>query len=102
MVWPDGSWVFSKLLGDGTTRSLASILYTLAAIGFVAGGVGIFAKQAWWRLAAIGSAIFSAVIVILFWNGQLQKLNDQGLIALIINTAILVVLLVLRWPSAGF
>ena len=102
MVWPDGSWVFSKLLGDETTRLLASILYTLAAIGFVVGGVGIFVKQAWWRPATIGSAIFSAVIVILFWNGQLQKLNDQGLIAIIINTAILIVLLVLRWPSVGF
>ena len=101
MVWPDGSWVFSRLLGDGTARSLASVLYTLAAVGFVAGGVGIFAKQAWWRPATIGSAIFSAVIVILFWNGQLQKLNDQGLIALIINTAILVALLVLHWPSVG-
>lgn len=102
MVWPDGSWAFAKLLGDETTRLVASILYTLAAIGFVAGGVGLFAKQAWWRPAIIGSAIFSAVIVILFWNGQLQNLNDQGLIALIINTAILVALLVLRWPSVGF
>ncbi len=102
MVWPDGSWAFAKLLGNETTRLVASILYTLAAIGFVAGGVGLFAKQAWWRPAIIGSAIFSAVIVILFWNGQLQNLNDQGLIALIINTAILVALLVLRWPSVGF
>lgn len=102
MVWPDGSWAFAKLLGDETTRLVASILYTFAAIGFVAGGVGLFAKQAWWRPAIIGSAIFSAVIVILFWNGQLQNLNDQGLIALIINTAILVALLVLRWPSVGF
>lgn len=102
MAWPDGSWAFVKLLGDETARLLASVLYTLAAIGFVVGGVGILAKQAWWRPATIGSAIFSAVIVILFWNGQLQKLNDQGLIALIINTAILVALLVLRWPAVGF
>lgn len=102
MVWPDGSWAFSKLLGDETTKLLASILYALAAISFVAGGIGILVKQAWWRPAAIGSAIFSAIIVILFWNGRMQKLNDQGLIALFINVAILVALLVLRWPSVGF
>jgi hypothetical protein len=37
MVWPDRSWAFSKLLGDETTRLLASIAYILTAVGFVVG-----------------------------------------------------------------
>jgi len=102
MVWPEGSWAFSKLLGDEATRLLASISYVLAAIGSVAGGIGILMRQAWWRPVVVGSAAFSAVIVVLFWDGELQKLADKGGIGLLINIAILVALLILRWPSLGF
>jgi len=102
MVWPDGSWAFSKLLGEEATRLLASISCVLAAIGFVAGGTGILMRLAWWRSVVIGSAAFSAVIVILFWDGKVQKLADKGGIALLINLAILAALLVLRWPHLGF
>jgi hypothetical protein len=102
MVWPDGSWVFSKLLGDEAIRILASISYVLAAIGFMAGGTGILVRQAWWRPVVVASAVFSAVIIVLFWDGVVQNLDDKGGIGLLINLAILVALLVLRWPSLGF
>ncbi len=102
MVWPDGSWVFSKLLGDGATRTLASISCVLAALGFVSGGTGILLRQAWWRPAIVGAAAFSGVIYILFWDGALQKLDAKGGIAILINLAILVAVLILRWPDFGF
>ena len=102
MVWPDGSWAFTRLFGDGATRVLASILLIPAAIGFVAGGIGIFASQVWWYSAVVGSAAFSAVIFILLWDGQMRALANRGLIGILINLAILVVLLVFRWPSFGF
>ena len=94
MVWPDGSWVFSKLLGDEAIRTLASIFCILAAIGFVAGGAGILAGQAWYRPVVMGAAAFSSVGFFLFWNGKTQKLHDQGGIALLINLAILVGVLI--------
>jgi len=102
MAWPDGSWVFSRLLGDETTRLLASNSCILAAIGFVAGGAGILVGQAWWRPVVMASAAFSAVILILFWDGELQKLDNQGAIAILINMAILIAVLILRWPDFGF
>ena len=102
MVWPEGSWAFSKLLGDEATRILASISCVLAAIGFVAGGTGILVRQAWWRPVVVGSAAFSAVILILFWDGKMQKLADKGEIGLLINIAVLVAVLILRWPPLGF
>lgn len=98
MVWPDGSWVFSRLLGNETTRVLASILFIMAAAGFITGGIGILAKQAWWRPVIVGSAAFSAVMITLFWDGVVQKLHDKGGIGLLINLAILVAVLMLRWP----
>jgi hypothetical protein len=102
MVWPDGSWAFSNLLGDGATRLLASICYVLVAIGFVAGGIGIFVRQAWWHPVVVGSAAVSTMMIILLWNGKMQQLADQGLIAILINVAVLVAVLVLRWPERAF
>ena len=102
MVWPDGSWAFSKLLGDEATRILASISYVLAAIGFVAGGIGVLVGQDWWRPVVVGSDAFSAVIIILFWDGELQNLDAKGGIGLLINLAMLAALLVLRWPHLGY
>ena len=40
MLWPDGSWAFSGMLGDVRARVLATFLLALAAIAFVAGGAG--------------------------------------------------------------
>jgi hypothetical protein len=102
MIWPDGSWAFSRLLGDDATRLLASIACLLAAIGFAAGGIGILVRQSWWRSMVVGSAAFSAVIFFLFWDGGMQKLPDKGAIGLLINIAILVAVLNLRWPGFEF
>ena len=99
MVWPDGSWLFSKLLGDETTRLLASILLALTALGFVAGGLGLFIRQDWWRVVTVGAAVASAVIYILFWDGRFQALDDKGGVGLLINFALLVVVLILKWPA---
>jgi len=102
MAWPDGSWVFSRLLGDAGTRNLASILLVLAAIGFVMGGIGIFAKQAWWRPAAIATAIFSSAIYFLFWDGGFQHLDNKGGVGVLINLALLATLLIFQWPRFDF
>jgi len=102
MVWPDGSWAFSRLLGDLATRNLTSFLLVLAAIGFVAGGLGIFAKQAWWRPAIIATAIFSSAIYFLFWDGGFRHLDNKGGVGIFINLAILAALLLFQWPKFEF
>jgi hypothetical protein len=99
MVWPDGSWLFSRFLGDGITRTPASILLALAALGFVSGGLGLFIRQEWWRPVAMGSAMFSAAIFLLFWDGKFQALADKGGVGILIDLAILVAVLLLKWPS---
>lgn len=99
MVWPDGSWAFSKILDDGTTRVVAAVFLVMAAIGFIVGGVGIFMSQGWWRPVVVGAAAFSAVVFLLFWDGKIQELDDKGGVGLLINLTILVALLVLQWPD---
>jgi hypothetical protein len=94
MVWPDGSWAFSNLIGERGTRWLASISFILATLGFVAGGIGIILGWVWWRPIVAVSAIFSSTITTLLWDGKIKKLDDQGFIGLIINSFILIALLI--------
>jgi hypothetical protein len=98
LTWPDGSWAFSKLLGDAATRTLASLACVIAAIGFIAGGAGVLFSLTWWRPVIVAAAIFSAVVYVLLWDGKLRQLPDQGFVAILINLGILVAVLVLQWP----
>ena len=98
MLWPEGSWVFSKLLSNEATRNLASISLLLAAIGLIVGGIGIFAGQAWWRPVVVGAATFSSIVYIVFWNGNIQNLDAQGAVGIFIDLAILLAVLIFRWP----
>ncbi len=102
MVWPDGSWAFSGLLGNGSTRLLASICLVLAAVGFVAGGVAIFWRQVWWQPVVVGASIFSSVLYVLLWDGGLQNLDDKGGVGLLINAALLTAVLLFHWPQFEF
>jgi hypothetical protein len=102
MVWPDGSWLFSKTFGVKATRVMAGLACILAAAGFVAGGLAIFLGQAWWRPLVVGSAAFSALLYLFFWDGNIQKIADKGAIALLIDLAILVAILGLQRPAFEF
>lgn len=99
MGWSGASWLLTPLLGDAATRTLATLLYALAALGFVGGAIGIFAGQAWWRPVVVGSAAFSAVTILIFWDGGLQMIVEKGLAGFLIDAALLVALLVFDWPS---
>jgi hypothetical protein len=94
MAWTGRSWVLSPLLGNAVTRSLAAVLYVLSTLGFVIAGIGLFAGGAWWRPLLIGSAAFSAVVILLFWDGGTQMIVEKGLLGFLINLAILVSLLI--------
>ncbi|MBD3414472.1 MAG: hypothetical protein GF421_08595 [Candidatus Aminicenantes bacterium] len=94
MVWPDGSWAFSRLLKNKAIRFLAGVSCLLADIGFVAGGVGVLMKWSFWSPVAIVTSIFSSLIFIIFWDGKLNKLNDKGGLAILINAAILTAIFV--------
>jgi hypothetical protein len=92
MVWPDGTWAFSKLLGTGSVRTIAGTACILATLIFVAGGAGLIFQQSWWRPIVTTGAIFSSLLYLLFWNGRLHRLDNQGGVAILINLVILALL----------
>jgi hypothetical protein len=98
LAWPDGSWAFSKLLGDAATRTLASVACVIAALSFMAGGAGVLFSLTWWRPLIVAAAIFSSAAYVLFWDGKLRALPAQGAVAILINVGILIAVLVLHWP----
>ena len=102
MVWPEGSWALSGLLGDEATKLVASIACVVAALGFVAAGMALVFGQGWWRPTAVDAAVFSSLIFVLLWNGRMQKLDGQGAFAVLINAAILVAVLIVHWPDFEF
>ena len=102
MTWPDNSWAFSRPFGNKATRAIASVSCVVAALVFVAGGGLIFAKQPVWLWITVGAAAFSSLLVILMWDGKMKELANQGLFAILINVAIIILLLVVGWPDFGF
>jgi hypothetical protein len=99
MIWPDGSWLFSRLVGEKAVRSLAALGCLLAAVGFVGAGVGVLANLGWWRPVVVIAAATSTAVFVAFWDGKLHKLGERGLFGILINIAVLLLVLVFRWPS---
>ena len=98
MDWPDDSWAFSNLLKIDTSRKLAGIELILAALLFVAGGMGFLFKQEWWHSFVIAGSVFSTLIFFLFWNGRLENLHNNGWVGILINLVLLAALY-LKWLS---
>jgi len=98
LTWPDGAWAFSRLLGDPATRWLAAGSLTLAALGFLAAGLGLLLRQEWWRPITTGVALLSTLIFFMFWDTKFHALPDKGGVGLLISLAILVVTLLFKLP----
>jgi hypothetical protein len=94
---PARSWLLPDV-PEPTLKVLSSVLWLLAAIGFVAaclGFLGILIPTQWWRTLAVGTAVISLLGLIIFF-GNWPAFNTTGAIGM--NLAILVALLWLHWP----
>ena len=78
--------------------SVVLSVLVLVAIAFVAGGLGLLLRYHWWQPVTVGAVVFSTLVFILLWNGGLKGLDDQGGIGVLINLAILVIALIVKWP----
>jgi hypothetical protein len=95
MGWTGKSWLLTNILGEYTTRTLAGLLFVLAAAGFVAGGLGYLIQMDWSITVLIVSAVLSAVTTFVFWDGSSQYIVQKGLLGFFIDAGILLWLMVL-------
>lgn len=91
LAWPDGSWLFSRLLGDPATRWLAAVFLALVSLGFLAAALGLFFGARWARPVTLSAAGFSVLIYLLLWDGNLHALPDQGGVGILISLGIFIV-----------
>ncbi|MGD2104448.1 MAG: hypothetical protein PVJ55_04950 [Anaerolineae bacterium] len=99
MGWTGRSWLFTPIMGDPASRLLASVLYVLATAAFVASAVGLFANVSWWRRAIVASAVFSAAVILSFWDGSPELIVEKGLAGFLIDLGIILLVLVVKWPA---
>ena len=96
MLWPTESWAFAKLLGERWTRTLAGVLCVVATAGFLLGAVGLLLSQAWMAPLILASAAVSLLLFLLFWDGRLHQLDNQGGVGALLDFAILATVLLRR------
>ena len=94
MAWPDESWALSRLLGKRMTRTAAAVVMVFATGVFIVAGVALMLQQPMWPATTLVGVASSTAGFILFWNGRRAHLLDQGALAVLINGAIALLVLV--------
>jgi hypothetical protein len=89
MGWTGKSWILSSWLPETTTQTLAGILFILSSVLFVISGVGILTNIIRLRAMLLIAAILSTTILLLFWDGQTNRLVQKGLIGVLINILVI-------------
>ena len=74
-------------VGDSGIR-VFGLFWTVAAIGFITGAVGLFAQWPWWRAVLVPVTGFSMLLTALDWN--------VAFAGFAVNAAILAVLVLVR------
>jgi hypothetical protein len=96
--WPfrlDRSWLLSRLgPRSPVTRMIGMVLVAVTVAGSVTAAVGLLTGQEWWQGSAVASAAASLVLLGLYAHPLL-------LLGFIVDALILSVV-VLRWPAAGY
>jgi hypothetical protein len=91
---PGHSWLLQGLGLNGTSaRALGIALAMIAFVGFAGAGIGLFARQEWWRALAVGAAAVSLVLLVGYYHAWLT-------LGVAINAGIVLALTWANWPAA--
>jgi hypothetical protein len=101
---PVRSWLFPKL-SPRPAAIAAGVYWLLSGIGFIGAALSLWNAPATglWRQLAVGSALISTIGIVLFsgiWPGAPNRKlsNLDTIIALVVNIAVFLLVLVLNWP----
>jgi hypothetical protein len=96
MGWTGRSWLLSGFFPSSLTRAMASALFALAAVAFITSGAGVFSRAEWVNPLLVASTILSSVVILLFWDGGMEKLVQKGLLGFVINLAVLGIIFLIK------
>lgn len=92
-VWRGSSWLLGSAITGASLEALVLALHILAGIAILACAVAIAlapSASGWWRpLAIFGAAVGIAGFAVL-WDGQTQRLAQEGAIGAVISLVLLV------------
>ena len=97
LIWPDGAILLSKMFSVETVRTIATAALIISAVGFVAGGILFFFDQSWWKTIIIAIAIFSSILYLISWDGNMQSIHDKGAVGILLN--ILIIAGIVVWQN---
>ena len=98
--WHVRSWLFDRLLGEKGSQILATILFSVCVLGFLATAfsfLGVGLPHDWWRTLAVIFAVPSVISLMAYWNAFAMFFNKVGAIG--VNGWILIGVLLMKWPS---
>ena len=98
-IWNGRSWLLTRRVGDQTTMTFATIVFSAIALVFAVAGIALVAQQEWFSTWAITGSILSIAAIVCFWDGKPDHPVEKGLLGIILDVAILVALLYFEWPS---
>jgi hypothetical protein len=87
----ESSWLLGNM-GAGALHSLATLLWVVALLAFVATGLVLFAGVGFWRLMAVVASVLSLLVITLFWQPNM-------VLGAAVDVGILVALLWVHWPT---
>ncbi len=93
MGWTGESWLLSGLLGEGLLRPIASLLFVVAAMAYLASGIGVLSQTNWWQPVLLGAAGISFITILAFWDGDPQMIVQKGLLGVLIDAALILFVL---------
>ena len=92
------SWLLTGVIGETPARLLGLIIWSLAFVGFITGGMGFagwLIPGSWWPTLTGIAAVLSLFGLIFFWNGFAFIFNKIS--AIIVNVAVLISVLGNGW-----
>ena len=91
LIWPDESWVFSRIMPIYRVRILTNFLLIIAASGFMISAIALFTRQNWFQISLLITGAFSTLVYLANWDAKFKGMDHQGFVGILINIAVILV-----------
>jgi len=80
-LWLTPVFATKGVTTSGLLWSATRVLSLLTIVGFCLATVGLFARQSWWEVAAVSSAVVGLVALVPYWFAGMRGGETTGTVA---------------------